>query len=187
MKKISIFTGLIVMTLFFMSTYFSSCVHDACVARNVQCQNNGVCRDGNCLCPSGYEGDSCQFKVNKKFAYNYKCIRTGFVDDTIPDDNDDTLVVRVNPDKFGITLFSIRDSVHYIIKATTNDNFVTIAPQDITFKADTVNIYNVNVSGSGSLAGDVLTLTVYNKWYDNTLQKDRHSKFTYAGTKYKAN
>ncbi len=187
MKKISVLTSLLFIGLFFAIASISSCVHDACVARNIQCQNNGTCRDGNCLCPNGFEGDSCQFKVNQKFAYNYKCIRTGFIDDTIPDDNDDTLRVFTENDKFGILFYSIRDSEYYRIKATVNDNFVTIPSQDVTFKADTANIYNVNVSGSGSLVGNILTLTVYNKWFDNNLQKDRHSKYTYAGPKYQKN
>ncbi len=187
MRKISTITGLFIVGLFFLATYFSSCEHDACVARNIQCQNNGVCRDGNCLCPSGYEGDSCQFKVNEKFAYYFKCIRTGFVDDTIPDDNDDTLRVFAEKDKFAINFYSIRDTEYYKIKATVNDNFVTIPSQEVTFKADANNIYNVTVSGSGSLVGDILTLTVFNKWHDNNLQIDRHSKFTYAGSKYKKN
>lgn len=177
MKKISFLTGLVIVMLFGATAYFSSCVHNACVARNVVCKNNGTCRDGDCLCPSGYEGDSCQFRVNEKFAGTYKCIRTGFINDTIPDDNDDTICVRANNDKFGITFFSIRDSIIYVYQGTVNDNFITVPQQDIQ---DTLT--TKTVTGSGSLNGEVITLTLNSTW-----PIGNKSKITYAGTRYEGN
>lgn len=181
MKRTSFLTGFIIILLFGATVYFSGCVHDACVARNITCQNNGTCRDGDCICPSGYEGDGCQFKVNEKFAGCYKVIRTGFINDTIPDDNDDTLCIRANPgsgDKFGITFFSIRDSIIFVYKGTVNDNFITVPEQSIL---DTTNGLNLNytVSGSGSLNGKVVTITLNSNW-----PIGNKSKKTYAGTKY---
>jgi hypothetical protein len=181
MKKISFLTGFVLLMVFGAAVWFSGCVHDACVARNIQCQNNGTCRDGDCLCPSGYEGDSCQFKVNKKFAGCYKVIRTGFINDTIPDDNDDTLCIRANmgaSDKFGITFFSIRDSIVFNYKGTVNDNFITVPEQQIF---DTTNMVNIpyTVSGSGSLNGEVVTITLNSTW-----PIGNKKKITYAGTRY---
>ncbi|HQW46666.1 MAG: calcium-binding EGF-like domain-containing protein [Bacteroidetes bacterium] len=170
MKNISFFTGLVILFVFGATTYFSSCVHDACVARNVTCENNGTCRDGDCICPSGYEGDSCQFRVNEKFDGFYKCIRTGFINDTIPDDNDDTLHIKANNDKFGITFFSVRDSIINVYKGTVNDNFITVPEQTIG---------NVTLSGSGSLNGKVVTITINSNW-----PIGNKSKITYAGTRY---
>ena len=157
MKNISFFTGLVILFVFGATTYFSSCVHDACVARNVTCENNGTCRDGDCICPSGYDGF-------------YKCIRTGFINDTIPDDNDDTLHIKANNDKFGITFFSVRDSIINVYKGTVNDNFITVPEQTIG---------NVTLSGSGSLNGKVVTITINSNW-----PIGNKSKITYAGTRY---
>lgn len=181
MKKLSYLTGCIIVLLFGATVYFSGCVHDACVARNIICQNNGTCRDGDCICPSGYEGDSCQFRVNEKFDGCFKVIRTGFINDTIHDDNDDSLCIRANAassDKFGITFFSVRDSVIFVYKATVNDNFITVPEQTII---DTSVIPEIpyTVSGSGSLNGQVVTITLNTTWpFGNK------SKFTYAGTRY---
>ncbi|MBK7691267.1 MAG: hypothetical protein IPK62_02415 [Bacteroidetes bacterium] len=171
MKKISFITGFVILVIFAATTQFSSCTHDACVARNVVCKNNGVCRDGDCICSSGYEGDSCQFRVNEKFAGSYKCIRTGFINDTIPDDNDDSLIIRANNDKFGITIFSVRDSIINVYKGTVNDNFITIPEQ---------NILTNTIIGSGSLNGEVVTITLNTTW-----PIGNKSKITYAGTRYK--
>lgn len=171
MKKISFFTALIILVLFAFTAQFSSCVHDACVARNVTCKNNGTCRDGDCICPSGYEGDSCQFRVNQKFAGYYKVIRTGFINDTVPDDNDDTICIRSNNDKFGITFFSIRDSIVNVYTGTVNDNFINVPEQTILF---------TTTAGSGSLNGEVVTLTLNSTW-----PIGNKSKITYAGTRYK--
>ncbi len=178
MKKISYITGIIILLLFGSTAYFSSCVHDACVARNVTCKNNGTCRDGDCICPSGYEGDSCQFKVNQKFAGYYKCIRTGFINDNTPYNNDDSICIRANNDKFGITFFSIRDSIIFVYKGTVNDNFITVPEQVIVDTSLNPDV-SYTVSGNGSLNGEVITLTLNTTW-----PIGNKSKMTTAGTRY---
>lgn len=34
---------------------------------NIACSNGGVCVDGNCVCPNGFEGASCELKWNKRY------------------------------------------------------------------------------------------------------------------------
>ena len=46
---------------------FSSC--DPC--RNIECQNGGVCDEGNCICTDEYEGDNCETKKIAKFIGDY--------------------------------------------------------------------------------------------------------------------
>ncbi|MCX7606907.1 MAG: calcium-binding EGF-like domain-containing protein, partial [Bacteroidia bacterium] len=43
----------------------SSCKKDPC--KDVSCQNGGVCVDGNCSCPTAWEGSRCEVDVRDKF------------------------------------------------------------------------------------------------------------------------
>jgi hypothetical protein len=43
---------------------------DPCSKTN--CQNGGVCSDGSCYCPSGYEGVNCESESRTKFYGDYK-------------------------------------------------------------------------------------------------------------------
>ncbi len=47
-----------------LSTMISSC-NDPCNDRI--CKNGGVCRDGECVCATGFEGGLCEFKMYEKF------------------------------------------------------------------------------------------------------------------------
>ena len=92
MKRTIVYTAFSVFILFGMAFYFSACKPNPCVTRAVDCRNGGTCKDGECLCASGYEGDSCQYPVNKKFDSYFACIRTRLVNnDPVSQDNDDTL------------------------------------------------------------------------------------------------
>jgi hypothetical protein len=172
MKRIVYLVSSLVLMLFGTTLYFSSCRPDACVNRAVVCQNGGTCRDGDCLCASGYEGDSCQFRVNEKFASNYACIRTMLINNSLIDDNDDTLRVKAGNDPFTIQLYSIRDSVKEVVSASVNGVYVTIPNQVLK---DTLSYW-----GNGSLSKDVLTVTLYNRSVSGLYS----SKRTYVGYKY---
>ncbi len=177
MKKTLIVTLLSVLTLFGCTLYFSACKQDPCVIRATDCRNGGTCKDGECICASGYEGDSCQFKVNQKFDSYYACIRTRLINSNpVSQDNDDTLRVKALSDKFQIQFYSIRDSVTEVLKANVNGNYVTIPSQDLNFPTYTANYY-----GNGSLNNGVLTLTVFRTWFDGSVN---NSKTSYVGYKY---
>jgi hypothetical protein len=170
MKRVALLTTTLFTTLFALLTYFSACKHDPCVTRAVECKNNGVCRDGDCLCATGYEGDSCQFRVNEKFASYYACIRTSIINQTVVDDNDDTLRVQTKNDKFGIKFNSIRDSLIVVLDGTVNGNYITVPEK---------TILDTKYNGSGSLNNGVLTLTIYSSW-----PPAGSAKTTYVGYKY---
>ena len=70
MKQIKqvLFTGFSVL-LIFSAVIYSSCHKDPC--RNVICYNGGACSRGNCLCPTGYSGNHCQFTSIEYFNNTY--------------------------------------------------------------------------------------------------------------------
>jgi hypothetical protein len=177
MKKIYIYTTLSILSIFAMTAYFSACKPDPCVTRAVECKNGGVCADGNCICEVGYEGDSCQFRVNEKFNSHYACIRTRITNGTIKDENDDTLRVKALNDKFSIQFYSIRDSITEVIKGTVNGNYIDIPDQNIDFVT-----YLANYKGNGSMNSGVITITLNRSWLIGFVNYT--SKTTYVGNKY---
>ncbi len=53
----------------FTATIFTSCNPDAC--KDVVCANGGTCTDGNCACPAGYEGTTCNTRTITKYLGSY--------------------------------------------------------------------------------------------------------------------
>ncbi|MBK8683627.1 MAG: hypothetical protein KBF25_00905 [Chitinophagaceae bacterium] len=174
-KKVIIYTVLMVLGVFGCSVWMSSCQPDACKTRAVECKNGGTCKDGDCICASGYEGDSCQFTVNMKFASHYACIKTMLINGSQVNDNDDTLIVKyATNNKFNILMYSVRDTSYERLTATVNGNYITIPEQTIEFIG-----YDRTYNGSGSLNNGILTLTIYSNTAPNY-----SAKTTYVGYKF---
>ncbi len=178
MKKVSFITAFVLLSLFTAVVYLSSCQQNPCKTRAVECKNGGTCKDGDCICTAGYEGDSCQFRTNQKFDSYYACIRTRLINDTQTDDNDDTLRLKAKNDKFGIQFYSVRDSIFEVLNATVNNNYITIPEQRLGYFFDTFKYY-----GNGSLNNGVLTLTVF-KERDMQIMTPYKSKTTFVGYKF---
>jgi hypothetical protein len=51
--------------LIFSGTLFHACKKDKC--DQVSCAFGGVCKDGSCLCQTGYEGEHCETITRDKF------------------------------------------------------------------------------------------------------------------------
>src|SRR5690606_37217724 len=62
--KTILFSALGAMTVFSAVT-ISSCNEDKCKA--IVCAYNGVCKDGQCLCPPGYEGNQCEVITRERY------------------------------------------------------------------------------------------------------------------------
>lgn len=58
------FSAMLTLGAFSAITY-TACSKDDC--EDVVCSNGGTCVDGNCACPTGWEGTTCQTKVSAKF------------------------------------------------------------------------------------------------------------------------
>lgn len=59
----------------FSAVTYTSCNNDKCKA--IACAYNGVCKDGSCICPSGYEGPQCETITRNKFIGVWTVKETG--------------------------------------------------------------------------------------------------------------
>ena len=64
----------------FTAVTYSSCNNDKCKA--IVCAYNGVCNDGVCTCPSGYEGPQCEKIMRDKFLGIYSVLEKGTTSQT---------------------------------------------------------------------------------------------------------
>ena len=80
-------------TLFLMgciAALFSACTLDPC--EDVICQNDGVCVDGDCDCPDGFTGTTCEFTLAEAVAGSYEVLNSCVSGDSY------TSVIEVDPD-----------------------------------------------------------------------------------------
>lgn len=61
--------NVILLTIALFTVSFSSSCGDKC--DDVTCLNNGVCDEGVCDCPAGFEGDLCQTMTSSRITGNY--------------------------------------------------------------------------------------------------------------------
>ncbi len=60
-----VFSTVLMFLLLATGVVFNACTKDPCA--DLTCKNNGVCRDGRCKCPAGFEGPYCEEKTYEKF------------------------------------------------------------------------------------------------------------------------
>jgi len=53
----------------------TSCRFDKC--KPINCAHNGVCNQGTCICPTGYEGPNCETITRNKFTGNWMVFEKG--------------------------------------------------------------------------------------------------------------
>ena len=103
-------TALVTFSAFGAITY-TSCNKDEC--KDVVCQNGGTCNadNGSCACATGYEGTSCEKKVNTKFAGVWAAAETcdgtaspSYQVTITADGTDPTKVVVSNLGNYGCTV-----------------------------------------------------------------------------------
>lgn len=127
---------------------------------DVNCLNGGVCNDGTCTCPIGYDGEFCQDEARTKFLGNYS------VHEEISSSSGNTSkdytcsIVTNGTDKFAIKFtnlynYSSCPNGNNEVEATVSGNNITIANQPLCWP---------NTEGSGSINGTTITLN-----YTNTL------------------
>jgi len=126
---------------------FNACVKDPCA--DITCKNNGVCRDGRCKCPVGFEGVYCEHKTYEKFIGTwqgtYRC------NGAVPEDR---MVVIAPGDKpNAVSLYNIYSQTSPLAAMVDGDK--------ITIDEQTVN--NIVYKGTGYVEGIYITLYVSEK------------------------
>lgn len=76
--KTILLTALGAITVFTAVTY-SSCTSDKCKA--IVCAYGGVCTDGGCVCPSGYEGPQCETITRERYLRTWIVTEDGSLTD----------------------------------------------------------------------------------------------------------
>jgi len=64
----------------FSAVTYTSCNSDKCKA--IVCAYGGVCSDGACICPSGYEGTQCETISREKFLGVWMVLEKGTISNT---------------------------------------------------------------------------------------------------------
>ncbi len=64
-------------TAVFFTVIYTSCNRDKC--KSIVCANGGICNDGACNCPSGYEGTNCERLSRNKFIGNWTVNEKGSI------------------------------------------------------------------------------------------------------------
>ncbi len=170
MKRNTIISTILILCI--SSFAWQSCQYDACKARAITCQNEGVCDRGMCQCKLGYEGDSCQTPINEKFASHYDMVRTElFSNNPVPFNDDDTIYMYANTlERNIVNFYSIKDS-SIELRGNVRENALTIPEQIID---------SITYRGEGSLNGDNLTMMITTRNRTTSVT----SQITYVGKKY---
>lgn len=135
-------------TMLALSTalFFSSC-KDEC--KDVTCNNGGVCVEGACDCATGYEGSDCSTETRAKFVGTYSV--TGTV--TCPVTGNGTITTT------SLVVSTSSSAANKIVISVLGVNLTgTVSGSSITLDQSTQN--NFTYTGSGSISGTNLTLTI---------------------------
>lgn len=130
-----------------VSLLLTSCSSDVC--EKISCKNNGVCVDGICACPYGYEGEFCENAWHDKFTGSWAVSETNNSDTTIAKYDLNVVNYRTQDTLF---LLGFADSVDTVFAVRDKYNTFTLKER----VADTILTIQ---SGSGLIDEDAQTVT----------------------------
>lgn len=145
MKQVNVvLSTVLVFLLFATGVVFNACVKDPC--KDLICKNNGVCRDGRCKCPNGFEGPHCEEKTYEKFIGTwqgtYRC------NGEVPAER--TVIIAPGDKPFEATMYNIFTQTQTLLLELDGDK--------ITIPDQTVN--DIEYKGTGYVEGIYITLFV---------------------------
>ncbi|MEM7657090.1 MAG: calcium-binding EGF-like domain-containing protein [Bacteroidota bacterium] len=120
---------------------------------DITCENGGTCVEGTCNCADGFEGTTCETEIRGKFIASYSATETcaNFPGQTF----NSTLVISAsNAGPLKVVITNIYSNGWSIV-ADVVDNTLSFTSVDI---AGVQAGATVKATGTGTLAGDVLTM-----------------------------
>jgi hypothetical protein len=124
-----------------------ACKEDPCAS--VVCFNGGSCSDGTCDCTAGYEGDDCGTEMREKFLGGYTVSEIC---------NGETYAYTMNITESGTSVSNIFlvnfGGLGFNAEARVNGSSLVIPSATIDVQGEAVTY-----EGSGSLSGNILTIT----------------------------
>ena len=134
------FSALLTFGAFSAITY-TACNKDEC--KDVVCQNGGTCSEGNCTCPTGFEGTNCETLSRDKMLGTY--LGTEVCD--LGTDNY-SITLSANSDKIKITLINLyNDAITAVCTMTGANTFTFNGTQS-----------GATFTGTGTYASSTLTV-----------------------------
>jgi len=125
---------------------------DLCITQNVECENGGTCVDGTCECTEGYSGTSCEIEDRAQFIGDYDVndfCDFGMSSYTISiTDSSSTITEIIIENFYGIGIE---------VEAKVSGDQLTIPAQDVFIPIPPQG--TARIEGSGSISGNVLSLT----------------------------
>jgi hypothetical protein len=127
-----------------VSMVYMSCNNDKC--KTIVCAYGGVCNQGSCICPTGYEGTNCETISSDKFLGTWQVLEKGSTT------NAAQYVVSINQGT-PINTVTITNFYNFFltpIKAFVNHDTITIPNQQIQGKV---------IVGSGYIYSNTTSVT----------------------------
>lgn len=137
---------------------YTACIKDHC--GDVVCKNGGVCVNGACACPLGYEGDNCEKKWNEKYVGTWHATDSIYKDNIARFKYDIAITNGITKDSFfviGLT-DTLIDSVVVCVR-TSAYGFSMIADK----KLDSTLTVKSGVGVIDSITGHVSGKYVYRR------------------------
>lgn len=131
-----------------MLVLWTSCIKDKC--GNVLCYNKGVCVDGQCTCPSGYEGAKCETGWFEKFAGEWNA------DDTYIRDTTDAHVkydIKISGVADSFKIYGLYDSLDAVMCKRRSLKEFTISSGQVMRSDSSIIIRN----GEGKIENGIVT------------------------------
>jgi len=137
-------------TLAFISVTYSACKKDKC--KKVSCLNGGTCKDGNCACPTGYAGNTCESETRATYYKTYKGDGLDTDGETYPANKLKFYKNGDNVNSMKVDLFDQNDNAVNMFELTLTSN----TSFDIVQKVDD----GVTYTGSGTISTTAATLKI---------------------------
>lgn len=118
------------------------CKKDPC--KDVTCANDGVCFEGKCICPDGFEGANCETLQQETFDGNYAVSETC----NLGNFDYEVQIITDSSDVHAVAIFNLVD-LGLPVRATVTGNEIDIYKQVIL---------DDTIFGSGLFADSLLTI-----------------------------